>query len=142
MIKLRGHHLSLFANNYWNNLENKENLGRPLIGFFYGKEMMDTLDNTWELLRTEQETQVKIVEGLDSICENCEQLDHSCISKEGEEIKEDVFTLKEYGLEVGRIYTSIELIQKITDYLQKTGYKTPRERFNSTSDIDENFYTI
>ena len=163
-LQLRGHHLALFAIEYWGNKffvektspsythqftnrASKEELlkNKPLkkedkpertyvisnsddfITTVYGKKMINTFNLVWHILKTQPDFEVEIVEGLDSICrKECPQLTTSCIEiRSGDE---DQTTLEEYGLQVGETYTAKELIQRILEYSQKTGLRSPRDK--------------
>lgn len=129
-IKLRGHHIEIFAIPYlknlvitqqkrsffkkedkFHNLENK----RIYLGVGYGEKMENSVNEIYQLLQTEPNLKVKITGGLDSICmvgcpwfrPLCKELNYHNI---------DVSSAKEYDLEIGKIYTAKEIIQKIKDY--------------------------
>ncbi len=93
----------------------------------YGERLMSVLDFFWDLLKTQPDTEVEIVGGLDSICKaDCLNLNHSCAQvKEGDE---DQTTLEEYGLKVGETYTARELIQRVIDFTTRTGFRSPRDK--------------
>lgn len=136
MIKLRGHNLSLLAYRYLN-IHTSESLKKMEI---YGKGN-EIFDQICSLSKTKPKTKIKIVEGLDSICENCPKMEPRCSKG-----KEDQFTLKEYGLTINKIYTIEELICKIINYSKNKSYRAPRDKWILTGcfgiGVDEEFYTI
>jgi len=154
-IKLRGHHLAVFANYLFRNKKEIELIptnpnfliGLPpekdfrekiileeksfsnssgVISTRYSPEMNDKVFGIWKDLETVPETQVEIVNGLDSICEDCPRCDSECIQTGPND--EDTATLEEYGLKAGRTYTSRDIISRLNSFYFATCFHSPRSR--------------
>jgi len=148
-LELRGHHIAHFAEDYFGstkdfylgpegymgitkriNLKNLKSKPLPradITSIFYGLEFKLHLNRTWRLLRTEEDLEVGIVNGLDSICEKCLIFD----SRECLDNNMDNLALKAYGLNVGEIYQAKELFHKIVEFSKKTGIRSPRDVWES-----------
>ena len=135
-LKLRGHHIATFAIDYWGYKEyEKGKSPLDLLGLIYGQRMKELFDNVCSLLKSRPDTQVEIVDGLDSLCKSyCPELTPECSQIELN--SEDAFTLQKYGLEVGGIYTAREIVQRVRDFTMRTGMKSPRNIKRSGQDSD------
>lgn len=143
-LKLRGHHIATFAIDYWgydfyeSHKQDKNKTPVPLLLLerIYGRRMKNLFVGVYSLLKSQSEDiEIEIVEGLDSICKaNCPQLTSECSKNKPSD--EDALALKTYGLEVGRIYTARDIVQRVQDFTMRTGIRSSRDIRRSQQDAD------
>ncbi len=97
MIELRGHHVASLA--YY-----------LCYGPMTGNEYLDHANEKFVRLLSDSSTEVKIVAGLDFVCESggtsCPKKTNTCSYTH-----DDDFCIEEYGLTVGKVYTVGELVE-------------------------------
>ncbi len=145
-IKLRGHHVSRLGAYY--NCLYQYNPKKPTLPNGYrehfnlpkrdkvGEKRPNTFHLDWEIV-TNPDIYIEIVDGLDTQCLGndfylpClkEKDKTKCINQSLKE--DDDACLNEYGLRVGQILKSGELIKIVADYKENTGLDCPRERVNA-----------
>jgi len=117
-IFLRGHHLSVLSYDYFAGEDSVADL-------IYRKLSRDFQDNPGLL--------VEIVDGIDSVCmeagaDECPGFNASCVFPDSL-WDEDVETLREYGFNVGETYCASDILERMIDYQNETGFVNPRRRF-------------
>ena len=158
-IRLRGHHIDSIAKKLFNRnmaqrftnssisyIENSpidSNLNnllksydsdvkvesRPTLGI-YTDQTEDDIHDIYDKILTNPDLQIEIVEGIDSICESCNNRPGSNerrISKPFYDIAndDDKISLEEFGLELGRTYLASEIIELIKTYQERTDMISP-----------------
>jgi len=123
-IFIRGHHLSSLAHDYFD----KENNTNELV-------LQNNPKDISRIFIDNPELAVEIVEGLDSLCEEagveeCSNFNPGCVFIDPmDPWDEDRETLREYDLQIGQTYCASDVIERFIDYYNKTGYKSPRNKF-------------
>jgi len=142
IIKLRGHHLSALAENFWWRIfpkeykfPNKKEDKLMIASNFSYHNNKGLLERerfiSFQLIKNPK-IKIEIVNGLDSIClPDCSNMCDICSSIEA--INEDAFNLKEYDLKHGEIYEGKIIMERIKKYPKKDQYKwvTPRDKYRT-----------
>ncbi|MEK6919023.1 MAG: DUF1284 domain-containing protein [Nanoarchaeota archaeon] len=130
VLTLRGHHVANLAWNYFNSFadffqENEE----------YGKEFSRVVESSYKKVISSPELEVRIVKGLDSLCEEssspCPLREAFCL-KDG---FKDRLCIEKYDLVPGRVYSAKELLDKIEGFRRDTGFITPIEWFDKSGSL-------
>jgi hypothetical protein len=136
IINLRGHHIATLGEIFWDRIFPNESKfpnkrrDKLVLKSNFSYHNNEGLIKREKLICSQLigfYTKIKIVEGLDSFClPDCVNRNNSCSSISA--INEDNFYLKEYNLEVGKIYDAEMIMKKIKEYPGKNGYEyeTPR----------------
>jgi hypothetical protein len=125
-IMLRGHHLASFAEYTF-----KENRGlRARVSHDYSEEFYEHLRNVFDDIADNPQREIEIVKGIeyDAFCSSSDPVcpkknDIFCVN-----VPEDGYCLTEYGLEVGDVISSEELLKIIKEYQEQTDFSSPKEK--------------
>jgi hypothetical protein len=131
-VTLRGHHVSIFADELLSQYSDTSEWGRGVLEDSMRNRVRrhrKDMDLLFDFLKTHPDTKITIVRGLDSICRsNCPAYDSlKCVQPVRGDADEDEVAIAEFGLHAGEpSYTSAQLMQIMNDYRERTGYSSPR----------------
>ncbi len=101
-------------------------LKKPLPPTKELKKPLSPSKSILQLILSRSDLKIQIVDGIDSVCNLCTKEPpypfESCTQTGGE----DTFCSDEYGLKVGKTYTASEILDKLKEYNQETGLRSPR----------------
>ncbi|MDS0524680.1 DUF1284 domain-containing protein [Clostridium sp. SHJSY1] len=120
MLKIRPHHINCI---YF------------YRGLGYSKEFVKGMDNIVNLLKEDDNIEIKLINHCDDICENCPNKLKEQICKTNNKIKDlDELTLKEYGLKIDNSYK----FSYIKRYIYKNFSKEKFEKICKDCDWHKN----
>ncbi len=92
-----------------------------------GHPMTVVVQKTWLSIKSNPELKIRVVAGLDNICghpPNCSYYrPNKCASKGG-----DLSDIREYGLVPNKEYSARELVDAVTGFAVRTGFRSPLDR--------------
>ncbi len=128
-LKLRGHHISSFAANYFADSNEPDPIRDR-----YGPEFNKFSEDIYSSIIDKPSLKIEIVEGLDSLCLStdpvCPKKQDSCSVD-----ATDSYCLREYGLRVDGVYTAEEILQRVIEFKQRTDFNSPKDKL-----VDEMIY--